>query len=213
MGQRRAVAAAVAAVLVLSLTYLWARAPVGGLTQPVAIPRFTGTVAAPPPSASNRATLLPTDCADLLAGGPDMSALLAQPVDSVTVRAIIGQPSPSVGQLERVTCNYTLPGRPTPQLVLTLSAFTTPEAAAAQRDRNLAAEGSDVRATEPAVIGAARGSVLREADGVFLLVAYDRYTVAEDIQPGVAPGGQDVPVLTDLAQRVLANLAPPGRRR
>jgi hypothetical protein len=204
-------AVSMAALLVTGLGYVWAREPAGSVAEPVAVPSFSAPTASLAPPAPTRPTLVPTDCADLLAGSPDMPALLGLPVDAVNTRAVIGLPSPSVGQLERVTCTYTVTGQSAPGVVIMVAAFTTPEAAAAQRDRNVAAE-SDTRSAEPVSIGAAHGPLLTERGQHLLFVAYDRFLVTAGINPTLAPGGQVKPVLLDLVQRVLANLAPARRR-
>jgi hypothetical protein len=46
-----------------------------------------------------------------------MTALLGQPIGSLDAYAIVGLPSASVGQLERLSCTYTLPGHNRPILV------------------------------------------------------------------------------------------------
>lgn len=208
MGDRVLGGIVVAALLVAALVYFWAREPAGDIAEPVAIPSFTAPAVKAAPPAAKPATLVPTDCGDLLAGSPNMAALLGQPVDAVSDYAVIGLPSPSVGQLERVTCNYTLVGQTPPGVVLTVAGFTTPEAAAAQRDRNVAAERGDTRAAEPVSIGAAQGVLLTEPGQQLLVVAVDRFLVSAGMQPRLAPGGQGKPVLVDLVQRVLANLLP-----
>lgn len=210
MGDRKVAAVSVAALLVTGLGYLWAQEPAGSVAGSVALPSFSAPTASLAPRVPSRPTLLPTDCADLLAGSPDMPALLGLPVDAVNTRAVIGLPSPSVGQLERVTCTYTVTGQSAPGVVITVAAFTTPEAAAAQRDRNVTAE-SDTRSAEPVSIGAAHGPLLIEPGQHLLFVAYDRFLVTAGINPALAPGSQVKPVLVDLVQRVLANLVPVRR--
>jgi len=203
---------AVAAVLVAGLSYLWVRSPEGALTSTITLPSFATAEVAPPDAAPGRTTLLPTDCTGLLAGSPDMSALLGQPLGSVGTRSVVGQPSPSVGQLERLTCSYSLPGRDAPALVLTATGFTDPGAAAGQRGRNVAAESADTQASRQVELGGARATLLTEPGRTLLLVDYDRYTLTASIAPGVVPAVKPQPVLTDLAQRVLANLVPPANR-
>ena len=211
MGDHSVAAVTVAALLVTASGYFWAREPAGNIAEPVAIPSFTTPVVQPPPPAPKRTTMVPTECGELLAGSPDMAALLGQPVDAVSNSAVIGLPSPSVGQLERVTCNYTLIGQTQAGVVLTVAGFISADAAAAQRDRNVVAEQRDTRAVEPVLIGAAQVVLLTEPRQHLLFIAVDRYLVTAGMVPGLAPGGQVKPVLIDLVQRVLANLVP--RRR
>ena len=184
----------------------WASSPVSVSTAPLPVPTFSTRSAAPagPPP---RTTLLPTDCADLLAGQPDMAALLGRPSGSVDPHSVVGVAAPSVGQLERLTCSYRQGGKDT-GLSLILSAFANPTAAATQRDRNIAAERADTLANTPEPMGDAKATVLTERDRRMLMVAYDRYTLTEALAPGVVPDGQQTPVLTDLAQRLLPGLAP-----
>jgi len=203
---------AVAAVLVGALSYLWVRPPEGALTSPINLPSFATVDVAPPDLAPGRTTLLPTDCTELLVGSPDMSALLGQPLGSVGTHSVVGQPSPSVGQLERLTCSYSVSGRDAPALVLTATGFTDPGAAAEQRGRNVVAEGPDTQAYRQVELGGAQATLLTESSRTLLLVDYDRYTLTASIAPGVVPSDKPDPVLTDLAQRVLANLVPPPNR-
>jgi hypothetical protein len=194
-------------VLVAGFGYAWAGEPAPVPTAPVAVPTFAIPAAgAGPAGSAPRATLLPTDCAELLPGQPDMSALLGRPTGSVGMHTVVGVPAPSVGQRERLTCVYLNGG-----LTLTLGAFTDPASATAQRDRNIAVERTDSLAIAPAALGLARATMLTESSRRLLLVAYDRYTLTAAMAPGVVPDDQAGPVLTDLAQRVLPRLAPAQR--
>jgi hypothetical protein len=197
-------------VLVAGIGYAWARQPAPVEAGPLPVPGFsTSATGAGLPRAAPRATLLPTDCADLLPGQPDMSALLGRPTDSVGVRSVIGLPAPAVGQLERLTCNYQVRGGGD-GLSLTIAAFTDPGSAAAQRDRNIAAEHLDTVASTSAPLGEARATMLSQRSRQLLMIAYDRYTVTATMAPGVVADNQSGPVLTDLVQRVLPHLAPPA---
>ena len=208
MGGSWATVVAFGAVVVVGLGCVWASQPSSDNAAPLAVPSFaTATQSAAVSSVPPRPTLLPTDCAEVLPGHTDMAALLGKPNGSVGVRTVVGQPSVSVAQLERLTCNYQPPGGPASGLVLTLTAFTDPPSAAAQRDRNVAAE-RDARASSPAALGAARATLLTEPDRRLLLVSYDRYTLSLGIAPGVVADDQVEQVLTDLAQRVLPGLPP-----
>jgi hypothetical protein len=203
---------AVAAVLVAGFSYLWVHSPTGALTSPITLPSFATGDIATPETAPGRTTLLPTDCAELLVGSPDMSALLGQPLGTVGTRSVVGQPSPSVGQLERLTCSYSVPGQGAPALMLTAAGFTDPDAAAEQRGRNVAAESQDTQASRQVELGGAKATLLTEPSRTLLLVDFDRYTLSASIAPGVVPADKPERVLTDLAQRVLANLVPPANR-
>lgn len=208
MGGSWATVVAFGAAVVVGLGCVWASQPTSDDAAPLAVPSFaTPTRSAAVSSVPPRPTLLPTDCADVLPGHTDMAALLGKPNGSVGVHTVVGQPSASVSQLERLTCNYQPAGGPATGLVLNLTAFADPASAAAQRDRNVAAEG-DARASSPAALGSARATLLIEPDRRLLLVSYDRYTLSLGIAPGVVGDDQVEPVLTDLAQRVLPGLPP-----
>lgn len=211
MGARFAAVAAVAVLILVGFGVAWASDPAG--TDPndlvvLPVPSFSPAGVAPSVATPPRSTLLPVDCADVLPGPTDMAALLGAPTGSVGVRTVLGVPSPQVGQLERLTCHYQAPGRPGPALVLTLTAFTDAGAAAVQRDRNVAAERSDTRATRTAPLGTARATLLTQAGRRMLMVAHDRFTLTESLTAGVVPDAATEPVLTDLAQRVLPALGP-----
>lgn len=143
-----------------------------------------------------------------------MSALLGQPVDSVQARAVLGQPAPAVGRLERVTCVYQRAGiraEGTPSLQLNLAAYTTRAAADAQLTTNSDAERAGARTIEEFPIGTARAVLFGEAGQSILMVASGRSSVTITLRQGVIADQLTRQVLVDLAQRVLPNLAPePG---
>lgn len=212
MGVQVATIFAAGVVLVGGIGYAWARQPAVVTGAPLAVPSFSAPAAGAGAAArAPRTSLLPTDCADLLPGQPDMAALLGRPSGSVGVHSVVGVAAPSVGQLERLTCTYQQGGRAN-GLTLTLGAFDDPTGAAAQRDRNIEAERADTLSAEPAPLGVARATVVTERAARLLMVAYDRYTLTVRLAPGVVPDDQQAPMLTDLAQRVLPGL-PPGSTR
>lgn len=178
------------------------------LDQPV--PTFSGTPAHAAAPARRRDTLLPSDCRDVITGS-NMSALLGQPVDSVQERAVLGQPAPSVGQLERVTCLYQRAGGriDPPSVTLNLTAYTSDEAADAQLTRNVDAERPDALSSEQLTIGTARAVLFAERGSSVLMVASGRSAVTVTLRDGVVRADQARQVMTDLAQRVLPNLVPP----
>jgi hypothetical protein len=213
VGIQAAAIFAAGVALVVGAGCVWASEPVPTNSAPLAVPSFSASSAgSSTPSPAPRSTLLPIDCADLLAGQPDMAALLGRPIGSVGVHSVVGVAAPSVGQLERLTCNYQQ-GATVTGLALTLGAFADPSSAAAQRDRNIAAERADTLASAAAPLGDARATVLTEAARRMLLLAYDRYTLTETLAPGVVPDDQQTPMLTDLAQRVLPVLPVSDTRR
>src|SRR5690349_4032829 len=70
------------------------------------VPTFPGPGAAPVTSAPPpRNSILPTEC-DQVLGSDQVPNYLGMPLGSVRVAALRDVPAPSVGRLERVTCNY-----------------------------------------------------------------------------------------------------------
>src|SRR4051794_38563829 len=99
------------------------------------IPTFPGPGAAPVTSAPPpRNSILPTEC-DQVLPSDQLPNYLGLPLGTVRVNALRDVPAPSVGRLERLTCNYTSlggPGTPPPNtLVLKMltSGYTTADAA------------------------------------------------------------------------------------
>ncbi len=178
----------------------------------VPVPTFepaapTSTSAPPTPETGSR---LPADCAQLLAQD-ELSALFGLPMDSVTIRAVQGAPSPSVGRLERMTCTYTVtgPAAPPPQgvvLRMTLGAYRDRAAAQAQHDRNVVDERVGASSSAEPALGTAAAVLLRRDVESILLTASDTVTLDLDLPP--RPGPLPPPdLLLDLARRLLARLA------
>jgi hypothetical protein len=204
-------AVAIGIMIVIGFALGWSSLPAAHSASTLAVPSFAsqdGRAAAPP--VAPRSTLLPTDCADVLTGPADASALLAQPTGSVGVHTVLGLAAPSVGLLERVSCAYQRGGQPSQLLGLNLAAFSDPRSADDQRLRNIAAERGDTRSATPVSLGGAKALLLAERTGARLMVAYDRYTVTATLPPGVVADAQAGPVLVDLVRRVLPTLPPPS---
>jgi hypothetical protein len=199
-------------MVVVGFALGWASLPASRTPPALAVPTFAAQAGQLGPAATvaPRATLLPTDCAEVLTGPVDASALLGQPTGTVGVHTVMGVPAPSVGIVERVSCGYQAPGQGGPTLQLGLAAFTDAPSAAAQRLRNIAAERGDTRASAPVALGDAHAVLLNQPTRSLLMVDYDRYTVTASLAHGVVPDAQDGPVLVDLVRRVLPNLAPPA---
>jgi hypothetical protein len=212
VGVRAVVVFALGAILVLGAALGWASTPSepDGPTLPV--PSFEGKTPAAqdPTKLAKRSTLLPIDCADVLSEPVDAAALLALPVGSLTAHGIVGVPSPSVGMLERLTCTYRRVNQQDPVLVLWMAAFSDAGSAAAQRERNLAAERGDTRAARDVPLGRARATLLTQPNQYLLMVAYDKYNITLTLPTGVVPDAQVEPVLADLARRVWPDVAPPA---
>ena len=135
---------AVAVVAAVIAGVSWACEPARSATNPIPPPGFNtpaSTRAAPDPL--RRDTLLPTDYAGLLTGSLDMTALLGQPIGSLDAHAIVGLPSASVGQLERLSCTYTLAGHNRPILVTeyTGATSTSPTYCTANADSDAGRDG------------------------------------------------------------------------
>lgn len=179
------------------------------------IPTFPGPGAAPVTSAPPpRNSILPTEC-DQVLPSDQLPNLLGLPLGSVRVSALRDVPAPSVGRLERVTCNYTSvggPGAPPPNtLVLKVltSGFTTPEAAAAQSRVNRDAQAYSGVPAQPVPFGAAEALYYPDPEGPVLVVVYGRVTASFVLTPDQpVPVDQAQPVLVDLALRALPVLVP-----
>ena len=205
---RARVAAAVAAVALLS-------ACSGGASDGPAVPTFPGAGAAPASAsaAPARTTLLPTDCNQLL-NSEDLPNLLGLPLGSVSVTGLRDVPAPSVGRLERVTCNYTsnrgaaTPPQGTPVLKVLSSGYTTPDAARSQADVNAQVEQTSGVTGVPTPIGTAQGTYYDDPEGPLLVVVYGRVTASLTLGSGPVRRDQARLVLVDLAQRVLPVLVP-----
>lgn len=194
--------------------WLGAAPPSSPAISMVPVPTFTAPATTAPPGIqpTERSTLLPSDCTEILTGPVDMAALLAQPAGSYLVDTLIGVGSPSVGMLEQLTCTYQHlnqnTGPSTAALVVRLGAFTEPDAAARQRNRNLAAETGDIIAAHPETVGEARGALLTQHTRHQLFLACERYTITLSLARGVVPDPQVEQVLTDLTRRIWPTLAP-----
>ena len=183
------------------------------------VPTFSSATNPGPSDRPARETLLPTDCTDVLSA-ERMAALLGQPLDGVAVRTVIGQPAPSVGQLERVTCRYQrvpsgrqLDSRGVGQdwagdVVIILTAYGTREQARNQHGTNVAAERSDARSAGNLSIGSAPAVLFDEATQTVLMVVSGRSAVSVAVQRGVVAPNDARAMLVDMAQRVLPTLAP-----
>jgi hypothetical protein len=156
-----------------------------------------------------RATLLPTDCQDVISGDA-MSALLGKPMDSVRPHTVVGVAAAAVGRLERVSCQYQLAGAKAapPALELNLAAYATPSAADRQLSTNAVAERSSAERSEDLTIGTARAVLFGERGQSVLLVTSGCSSVTVTLRDGVVVGAQARAIMIDLAQRVLPHLAP-----
>ncbi|HEY2205682.1 MAG TPA: hypothetical protein VGH99_14515 [Pseudonocardia sp.] len=168
------------------------------------IPTFAASAAPNAAAPRPRTTLLPTDCAEVISGDT-MSALLGQPMGSVQARTVLGQPAPSVGRLERVTCLY-LRGRPL--VTVNLGAYSTPTAADSQLSTNVSAERGEARSVQQLSIGSAKAVLLDERDQTVLMVASGRSGMTLGLNHGAVPPRYIQPIMVDMAQRMLPTLVP-----
>lgn len=205
-----AAASALGVLAVVAMLFGWARQPAPPGAPPLPVPAFTSPTAGSDPLEArvSRGTLLPSDCAEALAGPVDVAALLGAPVGSFSGQTVIGVPSLSVGLLERLTCNYQRVGERAPALVFWLSAFREPDAAARQRERNITAERGDTRASRPVAVGSASATLLTQPTRYLLIVSLDRYLVTVSLARGVLPAESVESIMVDLVRRVWPSLAP-----
>jgi hypothetical protein len=179
-------------------------------TEVQAVPTFPSAPQPGAAAAKARTTLLPNDCNDVLSGAVGMSALLGQPVDSVQSKSVIGVSAPAVGRLEKVTCQYrrqSAKGGPT-DVTLNLYAYTDAQAAEQHMGTNLEVEKASARTVQDTHIGVAPATYLEQPEQALLFVTNGRSAVTVAMRYGVMPPDQTRPVMLDLAQRVLPNLAP-----
>ncbi len=174
-----------------------------------AVPTFPSSDHAGANAPKPRDTLLPADC-ETVFSGVDMSALLGQPVDSIKAKAVVGVSAPAVGRLEKVTCLYRRSATKAgpPDVDLNLYAYTDSQAADHHTDTNIAAERANSHAVDPLSIGTARAVMLAQDGQSMLFVVNGRSAVCLIMRNGVVPDDQMRPIMVDLAQRVLPNLAP-----
>lgn len=174
-----------------------------------AVPTFPSSERAGASAPKPRDTLLPADC-DTVFSGVDMSALLGQPIDSIKAKAVVGVSAPAVGRLEKVTCLYRRSATKTgpTDVDLNLYAYTDAQAADHHIDTNIAVERASSHAVEQLSIGTARAVLLAQDGQSILFVVNGRSAVCLTMRNGVVPDDQMRPIMLDLAQRVLPNLAP-----
>jgi hypothetical protein len=196
------------AVLVAGATACGAQVPTA-----VPVPTFPAASVAPTTTSVpelDDGRLLPADCEQIV-GHDELPGLFGLPVDSVSVRTVQGVPAPSVGRVERVDCTYTVtdPTAPLRGVVLrmTLGAYSDVASARAQHDRNVADQRAGASAVEKPDLGEAAATVVEHGPETVLLTSYEEVTVDLEL-PGRSAPLSPRDLLTDLARRVLARLAP-----
>ena len=214
---RRRVSRCVLAALASGAVLLLPACSGGSSTDGPPVPAFPAAGAGPASNAGppSRNTLLPTDCNQVISKD-DLPNLLGLPLGTTGVTALRDVPAPSVGRLERVTCNYTSAGGPgapangTLVLKVLSNGYTTPAAAQAQAEVNAQVEQSSGVAGVPTQIGAAQATYYDDPDGPLLVVVYGRISTSLTLGSSPVGRGQARSVLVDLAQRVLPVLVPAG---
>jgi hypothetical protein len=87
-GLRVMAALAVTATMITGVS--WACKPAPNATDPIPLPEFNAPATArAAPDPLRRDTLLPTSCADLFTGSPNITSLLGQPTDSLDAHPIV----------------------------------------------------------------------------------------------------------------------------
>jgi hypothetical protein len=202
--------AVVAFVLVGSLTACAA----GASEAELPVPTFPASAQGADGAAAAQDPGLPDDCERLLPVA-DLGALLGLPLDSVSVRTIIGTPSPSVGRTERLTCQYlgtaAAPGLRGVTLLNVNAGLYLDGAAAAEHWRiNVNAE-DDGGARRDLQLGTAP-AVLVERAGETMLTTVNGSGTVTLVLPSRVPqpsGRAPADTLVDLALRTLAEVTPP----
>lgn len=185
----------------------------GPEVDPTALPTFPASSSEGGAAAGDAEEgLVPNDCERLLKVS-DLGALLGLPLDTVTVRATVGVPEPSVGRTERIACRYTMKAgrsaRGRSLLDLNGAAYTSPEAALQQWRRNADIEDG-VHRDMP--IGSAGAVLVERGDEALLSVVYGSATVTMVLPNQPLPGNRPrAEALVDLALRVLPSVAPPAQ--
>jgi hypothetical protein len=179
---------------------------------PVAVPTFSS-----PPSTSMKPVAhetdrgLPLDCEEFV-GRDEIAALFGLPLDSVSVRTVLGRPAPLVGRLERVDCVYTLtpgagPNRAGVVLRMTVGRYADGVAARDQHERNVVDQRTGASGSTRPELGAAAATMVRRGGENVLLTRYGALTLDLDVPDRPHPL-DPVDLLTDLARRVLARIVP-----
>lgn len=202
--------AVVAFVLIGSLS----ACAVGASEAELPVPTFPTSAQGADGSASAEDSGLPDDCERLLPVA-DLGALLGLPLDSVSVRTIIGTPSPSVGRTERLTCQYVgtaaAPGlRGAALLNVNAGLYLDGASAAEHWLINVNAENGGAR--RDLQLGTAP-AVLVERPGETLLTTVNGSGTVTLVLPSRVPqpsGRAPADTLVDLALRTLAEVTPPA---
>lgn len=176
-----------------------------------AVPSSPPGAAEPAPSTAAPPVLgaaLPLDCPGLL-GEDEVAEAVGRPVPG-RGRDVLGGPDPQIRRVERLTCSYGstdaagAAGRV--PVEISVSRYETPDAAEARVAATVTAETAVGATAERVVVGATTGTVLRSPDTRLLVATTSDRSVAVSLAGDVVDEARVVPVLTDLAARVVAAL-------
>jgi hypothetical protein len=167
---------------------------------PPALPQFT-TSAEPPPARTERA--VPNTCGQVITP-LDLDDLLETRISGATSE-VVGTPVPAIGRTARIDCYFGIPGRDRDKaaLVVTLAAYSTPEAAGERVERTLADERARGARITDVEVGPDRGALI-EGAGRIVVARHGRITVVVRASIGAVPGDQAARVLPEIADRALA---------
>ena len=171
---------------------------------PAVVPTFSAPTVTPPSVAVVKAGV-PTSCKNLL-NGQQLDAVLDLPLSGV-VRTVLGQPSPSVGLTNRVTCSYGIPS-PAGGYALALSAETYRDdaAAAARIPVNVDALRTPGVNPIPITIGRMTAMYLPLPDGPFLIASTGIYAVSVTLGPTSFTPDQAPATAAEVAAMVLTRV-------
>lgn len=196
-------------VLVALLALLATTGCAGSEVSPVAVPVFVPDAGTD--GGADPASVDPFGCPQLLPHG-EVEALLALPIDALTLRQIEYAPDPAIGRTSRVGCRYQRVGADGAlQATMTVGEFHDAAAARAQWELNSRAQQQG-RPSHDHMLGAVPAVLVEQDDGLELIAVHGPRTVTVTLA-GTAvavPGTEPTELITDLARRALARLPPPG---
>ena len=174
--------------------------PPGPPGTPPALPQFTTTTE--PPSTRTERTV-PRTC-DQVITAADLDKLLETRISGATAE-IVGTPMPAIGRTARIDCYFGIPGRDRAKaaLVVTLAAYSTPDAADARIDRTAADEQAQGARITGIAVGPDPGLLIEGAARI-VVARHGRVTVVVQAATTAVPGDQAARVLPKIADRALS---------
>ncbi|MGW5051854.1 hypothetical protein [Actinokineospora sp. NPDC004072] len=163
------------------------------------IPVFTAEVTTPPPRTERK---VPRDCG-LVMTREDLADLLKVKLSGGTAD-IAGVPVPDIGRTARVDCYFGIPRgeRSKAAVIVSLAAYTTPEAAQERIDSTVADQRNRGAAVTEVPVGAGTGHYVQGASRM-VIARYGRVTVVVDAVAGLVADDQARRVLPQVADRAL----------